>query len=274
MTTMGLLAAVLPLFLPFQDVKPEDPAKAALTALKEAARAKDTLVLQNALFKAGQVSDKKVVSAIGKHMTHKDRNVRLAAAEALRWMEHGDAWKALEGGLRKNKKDEDLVLAIYRGIGQHADPKAVKALSSNMWTSPNRKVVEIRIHALGRVRDKSSVEALVKMMLSGKPKGLGHHWQALRSSLELLTGEDHGNDAVAWNSWWSKVRSKFEVPPQPFTLSRKAQAKVDKLWQSPAEAEAERKKGRGKDGARGGEDQKGDGKDKKKGDGKDPEPPF
>ena len=277
MTSMALLVAVLPLFIPLQDAKPEDPAKTAISSLKEATRSKDTLMLQDALLRAGKVSDKKVVSAIGKHMAHKDQGVRLAAAEALRWMEHEDAWKALEGGIRKNKKDEDVLTAIFLGIGQHADPKSVKVLGGNMWNSPYRDVVEVRIHALGRVRDKSAVGALVKMMVAGKPRTLGRHWPALRSSLQMLTGEDHGTDAVAWNAWWSKARAKFEVPPEPFALPRKAQFKVDKMWQSPAEAkaDAERQKGRDKGDGRGEKKKDGDkGGKGKKGSGKDPQPPF
>jgi hypothetical protein len=90
-----------------------------------------------------------------------------------------------------------------------------------MWNGPDdlrtQETAKARIEALGKIRSKKSVEALIDLMYVAKPWTLGSVRAALRDSLEKLTGQKFQGrqkfieERDEWKNWWNDNRNRFKL---------------------------------------------------------------
>jgi acetylornithine deacetylase/succinyl-diaminopimelate desuccinylase-like protein len=119
-------------------------------------------------------------------------------------------------------EDADTTRAAL--VGAIGDAKAVPALTHGVFAGNDRAenwlaIVEARLAAVGQIKDKASVDALIDLLgkvpttggrrATGGGRGGGGRVQRLvENPLRKLTRENHA-DADAWRDWWKTARAKF-----------------------------------------------------------------
>ena len=270
-----LLALSLVLAPVFQaSGKPADPElptperiEQATEALGQAFKKGKTQERLEALEKHGSVNDPKVVDLIAKGLKDKEAAVQLAAVEALRWMPHPDALGELHGTFKRDKKlrkNPALYEAYVWAIGQHGSEASIDLLVDGALASAPRKVQEARIHALGHIRSKRSVEELMDLLQKtgrGWRRGGQPMMAEISSSLHVLTGEDFGRDEETWLDWWRKNEKDFEITASPEGLGKREERAWKRLWTRPEPESEDAPEGERRRRRRGGEDgpEEGDG---------------
>lgn len=162
----------------------------------------------------GPSSQARAVSAMVKALRDKDRDVRYAAVEALRFSDHP---KALDGLHRMAKSDRDLRddpelhALLLKAIGQHGNPKSIPVLSSELLVHPERDVRRAGILAIANIRTRESVEALLGLMRSAGRNRVQANMVALRLGLVALTGADEGVSQDRWTTWWNDNKKGLRV---------------------------------------------------------------
>lgn len=92
--------------------------------------------------------------------------------------------------------DPALRIAACDGWSVHQGPDAARVLSQVVQSDKNKDVRMAAIRALGELKEPASVSALAVALEDPDP-AMQH--RAVQS-LELVTGKDLGNDAVAWRT--------------------------------------------------------------------------
>lgn len=195
-----------------------DGAMEAIVAVEQAAQAED---FKKDLAKPDEADKLKALDTIGKSKNGKaypllkdalksDRfKVRAAAAKALGEIKAVDAIPAL-GDILKNKAEVgDVQVEAAGALGAIGDARAVPVLMLDLMMTKDEKAYFARIDALGLIKDRTSIEALLEIpgKIRGKPiKETNQHCQRL---LEALTREKQPN-INAWRTWWSKVKDTFQ----------------------------------------------------------------
>ncbi|MFT5285120.1 MAG: HEAT repeat protein [Planctomycetota bacterium] len=204
----------------------------AITNLRAAYAQKDESVLIEALA-ANRFPDSKVVALLSKGLGSKVQAVRQAALEALRWTPHKHSLRALHKECKRNSKlrsDEVLGPLLFKAIGQHGDSSSIPLLADQLYSVENRDIVRARILALGHIRDRKAVEALIDLQRAGKPGDFARAARNFRISLARLTSVDRGESAERWRTWWSDNKAKFEIPEKPPLLPKDLQRTWDSFW--------------------------------------------
>lgn len=257
-----ILAVTLLVAPPLQDDTPPvdsppgpDPAEVeeAIANLEKAFRKGKTPDRLEALQKYGKVNDGEVIDWIARGLKDKEKTVRTASIESLRWLEHPDALDALHTSYKKDrtiKKDDQLHELMIKAIGQHGHVSSIEILTDNSLAEAPRKVHIARIYSLGNIRDAESVEVLMDyMQRTGRGRrGAQPLMNEFRNALRVLTGEDCGRDEKAWADWWKQNEKDFEMSAEPTGLSRKEQAVWNKYWGLEDDKKKEREKRRKKGG--------------------------
>jgi hypothetical protein len=121
---------------------------------------------------------------------------------------------------KERRVERDLHVEAIRALGKIGDPKPVPLFAADWGSLPGPRPGEettadldygaarAKVAALGRIRHKSSVDALLDIWgVGGMHVGvlMGTIKQALRDLLDL----DLGHDVLAWKSWWRKNKSGF-----------------------------------------------------------------
>lgn len=223
----ALLTAVL--LLPLQDTPP-DPASVerAVTELSEAFKQKDSQKRASAITRNSQVVDADVIDLIERGLRDKSPEVVTSAIQALRYMDHPDALKALETTYRRDKKlrkDPQVFSSLLRAIGQHRSPSSIDLLADDVWSSLDQSVVRARLYSLGHIRDPKAVKALIGEMKSGGRQRIQPHMNDFRMALMALTGVDQGRSQDQWLKWWNDNKDGLEISPEEPKLP-KAQAQT------------------------------------------------
>jgi len=227
LVTTSVLATSLLLAAP-QDVEPAAAAAKIKVAIKEAPSP-----AIDAMEKYGRIADKAVTKALAAGLRHRDQEVRAAAIRALRYNEAKTALTELIR-VKSNKRileDAKLAEEYYLAIGQHGSKKTLGLLTAKLHiTRRGDKVTGARILALGRVRERAAVEALISFCKSGRRRG--RHNSELRLALAALTGHDaHG--AESWVRWWQDNKADFVMMKVAPTLPKKLARGWDKVWRVP-----------------------------------------
>ena len=213
----------------------------ALEMLAEAFKSREADLIIFAIEDVGQVKDKKVVKAVSSGLKHKEEDVRMATLEALRWNEDPEALKVLLKE-KRNKKILDAEIteeAYYLALGQKANKNCLKVLTDNLHTTTrNDKGTQARILALGRIREKDSVEALMGFMTSGGGRRGGgrggKNMTIVATSLEVLTGENYEGNVTEWIGWWNDNKKKLKISKDEWQPKNKRKATEWKLlWTHP-----------------------------------------
>lgn len=211
----------------------------AIAALKSAAKEKDFAVLEATLKSVGRVKDKGVVKEIAKSLKHKQPTVVLVAIEGLRWNEAPEALDALLKAAKDKKVMADLkaAVALTYALGQKADKKALNALKDGfqVTTRGDFELIKAKAHALGRIRTKESVEALIDYVNSGVRPRTERKMQAEPLlALQVLTGQDPGNQVSDWMDWWYDAKGSLKISSEEWPLPNgRAQRQWDRLWEDP-----------------------------------------
>ncbi|MDQ7779103.1 MAG: HEAT repeat domain-containing protein, partial [Planctomycetota bacterium] len=146
----------------------------------------------------------------------RETTVQIAALKVLVQHKDPNAVPVLTSIFDDCKEDKiTLAIEICQALGAFADPRAVKSLSSDLWRINERNVIRARIQALGEIRDKSSIDALIRMMWSKHRKNGMVQFDAIRDALKKLTHLDFGGNRTDWQNWWSKNKNSFQVPKDP-----------------------------------------------------------
>jgi len=223
-----------------------DEVKNTVDGLKEAFRSKDEAVIDAAIRKSGAVNDAKVSREIAKGLRNRSLAVREAAIDTLGHMDNATALKELQRlyfgdkALRKNPK---LFALLLQSIGRHGDPGSIKVMVDSPFNRLTLESGTARLMGLGNIRDKKSVEELVKLSRksSGKQRGSGvvSQWrgafrQAFDDAIYILTGQDYGRGQEDLERWWRENRKDLKIeaerPKVPDEVSRRWAAYWQKTY--------------------------------------------
>lgn len=269
LTVPALAQAPAPAPAPAAQEPALEPA-AAVARLQKTFADKDPGAALAAVESCGRIANDDVVKALAKGLSHKEPAVQRAVISALRFQTQPSAFTALLAASTSERllADDKVAADYYLALGQRGDSKALPVLTKGLRIDKGSEVVRARILAIGHIRAKESVEALMQLMKSGGGGGGGKgggrsnnpHLRDLVTALTALTGQELGNDETAWIRWWGEHDEGYKVPAKEGALGKGAGRQWESLWRDPAE------KGSKRDGKGGGKD-KGDGKDPGKGDG-------
>lgn len=140
--------------------------------------------------------------------------IRQAAAVTLGELgQHGRAavpelLRALDQPL--NQKEKEVYFAICDSLGKIGDPGAIERLG--VPVIQDRAGWEgywARAKALGEIRDKRAIDALMKMLVSINKWKYAHVWPLMVEPLKNATGQDFGADRAKWRRWWRDHRQSF-----------------------------------------------------------------
>jgi hypothetical protein len=177
--------------------------------LKEVSAEKQLEVLQAA---RGAPHDE-VAAGVKPYAIADDPAVRMDAIDVLRWMKVPGATEALEELFKRRPypKNDDWIEAVVKGIGQHAAKRSIEVLGQPPRAFRNEKAVRAQILALGRIRHRLAIQALIDLF----PR-FGRHRDKyvpeFRLSLVALTALDKGQDPGDWIAWWEGEKLSFRVP--------------------------------------------------------------
>lgn len=247
-------ALLLPLQEKEKEPQKEPPAPAEIArveaALDQALRAGELPLIQAALEAAQSVPDAGVVRRVLRALEDERREVKLAALQTLRWMEHAEALEALHRLARERKHLKDIVVAaaVLRAIGQHGSPRSVEILARDPFDPEDLHCLRARILGLARIRTVEAVEALVGFLgyPGGGPNSDGrriHPYMGdVRMGLMLLTGVDHGNSAALWERWWRENKKTLDLPASPPKLPKEMREVWERFWGLPQTYERDRRR--------------------------------
>lgn len=233
------LALVCALALTPQPILREDPppveevdaklVERRLAAIDAALASGETQAISQALRESTDAPHPDVVERAAKALRHKEDEVRHAALDALRFLEHPRALVALHKAYKKErrKKQNDVLLAhLLKAVGQHGDESSIAILLDDPYDRNDRDVVRARILGLGNIRSARSVEALIDMMELVSESRVQRYMNEFRTSLILLTVTDQGPTVDRWVAWWNDNDKGFVVPPEAPRLPQP----LGKLW--------------------------------------------
>jgi hypothetical protein len=216
--------------------------KGAVDALDAAFKGKDTAAQISAIRSQGGVNANDVVHALAKGLRSKDDGVKTETIHALGWHPSKEALKQLHRFYRREGKliadDEDVFAALFKAVGRHGDPSSLTVLGDHPFKGLTPKVAEARILGIANIREKKSVESLMKGMRLTTEETGGRRARSVetrsrgmryfRPALCVLTGEDMGEMDEDWQRWWRENKNKFRMaekrPPVP--------ADVQAYWES------------------------------------------
>ena len=233
------LTALLLAQAPAPEKPSDEKIEATLADLKEAYENGEIVTIANALERASQVPDKKVVKAVSRALKDKRPEVRSAALSSYFYLDHPDALATLHKLAKDRKwmKDRDTAAATLRAIGHHGDPSSLKVLTKGHDQTPDHAPMRARVFGLGNIRDKGSVDALIELMSLGARNGnpranrrYAYLDKDFRLSLILLTGVDQGTNPELWAKWWRKNKKDFQMSAKPAPLPKSLRYQWNRYW--------------------------------------------
>jgi hypothetical protein len=209
--------------------------------------------LRTALQAAIQLPDKMVVVAVEEGLAAKDTGLVLETLQALRWIDHPRALEALHRTAkdRKLRTNPELAGPLWMAIGQHGDPSSIEILVRDPFEVRPPPGMQARILALGRIRTKASLSALMELLALSYPGGTRERelkpWmEEVRLSLVMLTGVDQGPQPELWESWWRDNKKTFDPERVTPVVPKALQERWDRFWGTMGEgARSTRREDRG-----------------------------
>lgn len=242
-----IAACSLSLPLSAQDAPAREPPSAEEVAavtqqLDQALKGDDVDAQLGAIHAAAEVAHPDVVKRLADQLASKNRDVRAAAISALGENDHPDAVKALHSLYTKDRplrEDEGLFVTLLMAIGKHGDPASVALLEDKPFDQLTIEVGRARIFALGNIRTKDSVEALIKSMRLGGPsrrRGTSVDFPFMgyfRTALTVLTGTDQGATKEEWQDWWRKNEKSVKISPERPAVYAHVRQQWEEFWGEP-----------------------------------------
>ncbi|MFT7669479.1 MAG: hypothetical protein ACI8X5_002182 [Planctomycetota bacterium] len=192
------------------------------TAVKSLAAAykKDSPeMLVQAIADSGRIADPSVIRATSRALRDKNESVQFAAIEALRFNPHRSALSFLHMEFVRAGKSSEETAVLIRGVCQKGQVGSLPLFALDRVDTGSRETASAWILGLGRLRHRDSAEALISLMRALPASRRVVHMDEFRTSLLLLTGNDHGTDSAAWIRWWSEngdtLAVSTELPSAP-----------------------------------------------------------
>lgn len=219
--------------------------KGAVEALETAFKGKDTAAQVSAIRSQGGVNANEVVHALAKGLRSKDDGVKIETIHALGWHPSKEALKQLHRVYRRERKqladNEDVFAALFKAVGRHGDASSLTVLGDHPFTGLTPKVAEARILGIANIREKRSVEALMKGMRLTTEETGGRRARSVetrsrgmrffRPALSVLTGEDMGEMDEDWQRWWRENKNKFRISEtRPASVPADVRAYWEAYW--------------------------------------------
>ena len=158
-------------------------------------------------------------------LADREEEVRETALKALGGRRDEFALKALRGALRRFEKDENLLPIVVLALGDSRDRASAGAVADLIPKAlgVNARLTRAAIEALGKLRAKESMEALMTVLAKAwdpRPQGpehpeyMGEVLRALSEQTELPFVK-----AETWQAWWRGARRSYEgASPDPVDL--------------------------------------------------------
>ncbi len=218
--------------------------KAAVKGLTEAHKSKDVDERAVAIEEFGGVSSPAVTRLLGKALRDREKRIRLEAIDALGWSHDKSALKQLHRLYRRNKKlrdDETEFTHLLKAIGRHRDKSSVDVLIDSPFKGLTIATGQARIFGIGNIRTKEAIATLIQAMSlgggnpRGNSRGAGEQRFMVdaRIALLVLTGIDNGTDKDAWTQWWRKAKKKYKISPDRPKLPKPDQVIWENFWNEP-----------------------------------------
>jgi len=239
---LGFLAALLVAAVPGAawQARPQasgDRAAEVAASVRAALGSGSRETLRAALQAAIEVPDKVVVQAVEQGLAAPDTGLVIETLQALRWIQHPRALEALHRAAkdRKLRTNPELAGPLYMAIGQHSDPSSIEILVRDPFEVRPPPGMQARILALGRIRTKASLEALMELLALTYPGGTRERelkpWmEDVRLSLVMLTGVDQGPQPELWERWWRENRKTFDPQRVTPVVPRALLERWDRFW--------------------------------------------
>ncbi len=182
-----------------------------------------------AIGKVAAVGGSQVAHALATKLHDKSAPVRKEIAEALGKMKDDKAVPALitQLDIEADEKtgDVDVFCAVCEALGGIGDPRAVQplvhgVLSGNRREANWQKRGDARVKALGGIKSKDAIDALIDLWTRGTAsggrsatRGTGSNplSGSIVSSLNKLTGQNL-TDQKAYHEWWKGHKEGFKFP--------------------------------------------------------------
>lgn len=191
----------------------DDEAKAALEQFEKDYASDDLKDREKAALALGKVYHPQTQKALLSVLTKdKESKVRAAAALALGQQKDPEVVPSLCDAMDANHDMPEAMAVICGVLGAFGDKRAVHALESDLWKTKTGYVIDARIAALGKIRDKSAIDALLDLTYIAPAAALAPYAAAIAKSLHELTDQNFGTDRDAWKKWWRENKETFEFP--------------------------------------------------------------
>jgi len=227
----------------------QDAQELVLDQLEKALLGGDPERLIRALGRSARIRDLRVSRASTLALNNKNVRVRAAALEALRFNPHPRALPTLHFLFKnksKGKRDftnEDVLMPLLlRATGQHGDSSSLPLIAMGGFYDLPGPVVRARILALGHIRHKGSVTALMQAMENMGTTERMLHMDEFRLALTHLIDEDHGLSPGGWIRWWQKNKNKFRLRRADDKVTGALQLEWEAYWSQPAQLPPKRTK--------------------------------
>ncbi|MBM3975035.1 MAG: HEAT repeat domain-containing protein [Planctomycetes bacterium] len=188
-----------------------------------------------AIEKLAAVGGEDVAATLAAKLTDNDPTVRGAIAQALGRLQQPKTVTPLGAALQREIAIKEPALptvqALCTALGAIGDSKAVGPLTEGVFAGNDEAenfnaIVEARLNAVGQIKDKASVDALIDLFgkvpsagggrsatggRGGRSAGNARVQRLVTNPLRKLTRQNH-EDADAWRGWWKDARAKFVFP--------------------------------------------------------------
>jgi hypothetical protein len=162
-------------------------------------------------------ADAAVVAQARRGLGDRDTEVRLAAYDALGRNAHAAAFEALLAHHKDKRKelralDRDLP-ALLTALARRGDARALAPLGDDVQAQRLVPTIRARMLGFARIRDKGSIEGLMKLVEHVGFVDMHNHLEDFRLAMVVLSGVDRGRSVEAWRAWWNGVKQDF-VPAE------------------------------------------------------------
>jgi hypothetical protein len=178
--------------------------------------------------------DAAVVAQARRGLGDRDLEVRLAAYDALGRNTHAKAFEALLEHHRDRRKelrtlDRDLP-ALLTALARRGDARALAPLGDDVQAQRLVPTIRARMLGFARIRDKASIEALIKLVDQVGFVDMHNHLEDFRLAMVVLSGVDRGRSVDAWRAWWNGVKQEFAPAERMAELSAQDAARWRDFW--------------------------------------------
>jgi len=198
-----------PFEVPDEDVKLSDEeVKRLVDDFKMELKNPDAILRIDAVRKVGRIKHPDIAKAVAKALFDKDPVVRRTASEALHYQADKGTLKDLSKAYPMNKNTPEVLAPIILAFGAIGDYRALPLVTKDLLRPGEAAVTRARVQALGGIRHRDSVQALIDFMVRWG-KGARQYRKDLQESLKKLTGQNFGRNVNAWKSWWDRNKKTY-----------------------------------------------------------------